>query len=550
MTEQKKLPSKIEENIQNLAGDIYLQIEDKITALLTAYGDDFEISPELIEQQPCFQQLSQDNLQLRKRAEQNEKSQNFEIKTLITRNEKLQSQLDLQTQELENHAKLNRAKLTDTEQALKENLQENSQLNKRVIKLISDNDEYQQTRLKSQQEVEALSLALSETKAKHDILSKNDKAKTVTISVQNQQISDLQLKHEQVASELEYLKAEQEQALQSSNELLSTEQKQAVVLIKQQQVLEREITENNQQISQLKNDNAELIHQARLTQESQTEQVKEAEDLANKYQQLHQENKDQSQQLHKENLALNHTISKSDQQLIEDKKQLLVLQKNLEILQKDIVEYNDKEQKSDQQLTNLAQKISQQTMEQQKLVTNNQQLKNSHQQDIEKLQVNHQRVLNELKRNVDEKNAALNDLQKHVDSSEKSFAVKISQQTQEILDHTEQLEQEQKDSQTLSEKNHELTRALNDLEQQINQLEQSLQTEKSIVLKNQQTVQENKVKQELEYNKARETIKYLRDENTELNRKLIQQVNELEDKLTEYRLRFEYAQKQLTKIAK
>ncbi len=65
-----------------------------------------------------------------------------------------------------------------------------------------------------------------------------------------------------------------------------------------------------------------------------------------------------------------------------------------------------------------------------------------------------------------------------------------------------------------------------------------------------QMVQESKNKQEREYNKARETIKYLRDENTELNSKLGQQVNELEDKLTEYRLRFEYAQKQLTKMAK
>ena len=43
----------------------------------------------------------------------------------------------------------------------------------------------------------------------------------------------------------------------------------------------------------------------------------------------------------------------------------------------------------------------------------------------------------------------------------------------------------------------------------------------------------------MEYNKARETIKYLRDENTELNLKLEQQVNALKDKLTEYRLRFD-----------
>ena len=56
-----------------------------------------------------------------------------------------------------------------------------------------------------------------------------------------------------------------------------------------------------------------------------------------------------------------------------------------------------------------------------------------------------------------------------------------------------------------------------------------------------------KEKQEVEYNKARETIKYLRDENLDLSTKLDQQVSELEGKLTEYRLRFEYAQKALEK---
>lgn len=51
-------------------------------------------------------------------------------------------------------------------------------------------------------------------------------------------------------------------------------------------------------------------------------------------------------------------------------------------------------------------------------------------------------------------------------------------------------------------------------------------------------------------NKACETIKYLSEENSELNHKLEQQINELEDKLTEYRLRFQYAEKQFTKPRK
>jgi len=61
-------------------------------------------------------------------------------------------------------------------------------------------------------------------------------------------------------------------------------------------------------------------------------------------------------------------------------------------------------------------------------------------------------------------------------------------------------------------------------------------------------------KQEQNDNKARETIKVLRDENLGLiseheeeSESLSQKINELEVSLTEYRLKFEYAQKQLSK---
>jgi hypothetical protein len=62
----------------------------------------------------------------------------------------------------------------------------------------------------------------------------------------------------------------------------------------------------------------------------------------------------------------------------------------------------------------------------------------------------------------------------------------------------------------------------------------------------------NREKQEVENTKVRETIKFLRDENHELltaksveTTEYTDKINELEHKLTEYRLKFEYAQKQL-----
>jgi len=68
-----------------------------------------------------------------------------------------------------------------------------------------------------------------------------------------------------------------------------------------------------------------------------------------------------------------------------------------------------------------------------------------------------------------------------------------------------------------------------------------------------QRFNKNRDKQEIENNKVRETIKFLRDENHQLISDISEQkaqfndqTSELEHKLTEYRLKFEYAQKQLT----
>ena len=63
----------------------------------------------------------------------------------------------------------------------------------------------------------------------------------------------------------------------------------------------------------------------------------------------------------------------------------------------------------------------------------------------------------------------------------------------------------------------------------------------------------NREKQEKDNDQVRETIKYLRDENSDMitqynvkKEQFLEQIHELESKLTEYRLKFEYAQKQLT----
>jgi len=97
----------------------------------------------------------------------------------------------------------------------------------------------------------------------------------------------------------------------------------------------------------------------------------------------------------------------------------------------------------------------------------------------------------------------------------------------------------------LTEQYQEANSIINDHQKEVTQLKEKCEEANNKALEIQKRVEANKQKQENEYEKARDTIKYLRDENLDLNTKLDQQVTELEDQLREYRLRFEYAQKQL-----
>ena len=660
MSEQKKLPSELEENIQNLAGDIYLQIEDKITALITSYSENLTVSPELIEQHPRYQQLENEHEQQVKSLDDKKHVYEKEISNLLSKNDQLINQINSQKQELESHAKLNTAKLTDTEQVLKEKLQENSQLAEQVVQLNSALSEHQSGMTKFQQDSEVLSEQHSKLKAEHENLSKTDKAKAATITVQNQQISELQLKHEQVASELELIKAQQEQSQQANNELLSNEQEQTVQLVTQRQQLESEVKQQQDELTKLNEKCAALtdenIAQKTVIAELKTErstlgyvveeykqqltteqgqiltlqkeyseqsektahqvsenkaliteleqqkeaienlqfshkkaitdldnnialQVSENEDLVKKGEQQkekYQQDIDNWQSSHQQvvielentitdfsenkialtqklnaleqevaqTIASNNDLADQNKKLKYDHQQVVIEFENT------ITDFSENKIALTQKLNALEQEVAQTIASNNDLADQNKKLKDKQQQEIQKLHANHQQLTTGFEQSIEEKTLALSQFQQQADSQIKDLKEKINQQMLVIAEHNEQIAKGKSAYQTLFDDNENVLKKLDESKQQVCELEQQLQTEKSAIIKNRQMVQESKNKQELEYNKARETIKYLRDENTDLNHKLEQQVNELEDKLTEYRLRFEYAQKQLTKMAK
>ncbi len=111
----------------------------------------------------------------------------------------------------------------------------------------------------------------------------------------------------------------------------------------------------------------------------------------------------------------------------------------------------------------------------------------------------------------------------------------------------------------LEKTNTELTKQLDTEQHDIKRYQQevlSLKDEIKVAQEGQDNILQrfnsNREKQEHDNNKVRETIKFLRDENHNLmsthaeeTASLSDKINELEHKLTEYRLKFEYAQKQL-----
>jgi len=141
----------------------------------------------------------------------------------------------------------------------------------------------------------------------------------------------------------------------------------------------------------------------------------------------------------------------------------------------------------------------------------------------------------------------------------KDHQVALEQSEQALKDQKSQMDElttkassADKEIATLSDKHDKLVslyeetnNSVDSYQQEIVNLKEKHDTANQKLVDVKERVEANKEKQEAEYNKARDTIKYLRDENLELSAKLDQEVSELEDKIREYRLRFEYAQKQL-----
>ena len=207
------------------------------------------------------------------------------------------------------------------------------------------------------------------------------------------------------------------------------------------------------------------------------------------------------------------------------------------------------EQESSQQLiTQLEQKNTDKLEKINELTSQNKNEQLKHKLSVEKQEENHNKMVTVHQRELAKQNELYVELQRKSDTALADLSSQLEEKVKrDTLESTKLAEIEVSYAKSLVDIA-SIEKDLAEKQRQLTAVQTELDEDRKKTANNRLLHQENKDKQEVEYNKARETIKYLRDENTELNRRLDQQISELEDKLTEYRLRFEYAQKELTKV--
>jgi len=628
MTQRKKESLDLDEKIQSLAGDIYVEIEEKVSSFVASYIKNKEINEHDVEQHEHYQLLRSSHEKLQATFDSCQASnveQNIKLQNKI---ESLDKKLKEGDEKLNNFEQLNSAKLTDSEQVLKEKLSELSSQSAQLTKATKSEEKLKGCLAEEENKRILLSKEVASLEKAEKNLTKNDKAKSATLAVQNQQISALTLELNNTVSELDFIKAEQNQKLALTSQQQTQEREELVGYQQASEHLKVEVAKLNKELlnqkalveaksievenykehyEKLKSEHQDGVEQWKLTiaenQEKLINTVKSTEQLQEKNTAFEKTIKDKNTELDKLALTLldkNETVNALQEKLTVDKKQL---EERLAQSQEKNTAFENTIKNNNTELDKLALTLldKNETVNalQEKITVDNKQ----HEERLAQSQEKNTAFENTIKNNNTEldklalilvdKNETVNALQEkltvdnkqHEESlalsnndvqalekelSEKAEFIKESQLNyqhdtdelqQKIITYQSQASKNDKKNTfsakqltLLQQKNYEIsedfikakTRIVN-LEKEACLLKEEAESAQQNINTIKQRVEVNREKQELEYDKARETIKILRDENADLNTKLDLQVSELEDKLREYRLRFEYAQKQLSK---
>ena len=508
MAEKDKLSKEVEEQIQSLASEIYIQIEERLTKLISTVMPK-ELAQKInVEQEPAYlalksdYQASQDEL-VEKTKNLSEQIHNLEQNTSTLKNQ-LEDEIDKQEgSELNYQVELTQNNINFTE----------------TIERL----EHENTQLKSTLKKEQEKLSRQEQRLKAELSEKTENSnQTIEVLKQELSVQKEQFNQEQTQASVH------NQQLQS--QIVSNETK---------------LFEQQQEIAAL---NKDIV--ARAAQEQNlTDRLSAVEQQRN-----HSDNK-----LQKEEANWEKTEELQASRLAEQKNQIQELTKQLNASVIDLERTKAQHQQQKDSLTQESEQKTYQLTEQ----LQQSQIANEKQQ---KVVIDQQAQLFDLNELIKKKTTEEQDSKKEIEQL-KNEQSQIKQQqladkkTYDLYQNQQQQAQEisQQKIHELEIKNQELTNSLitEKADIQLYQKEVStLKSETSLAKEGYENIlnrfNTNREKQEKDNDQVRETIKYLRDENNDMitqnniqKENYIEQINELEHKLTEYRLKFEYAQKQL-----
>ncbi|OKY25608.1 hypothetical protein [Thalassotalea sp. PP2-459] len=345
-------------------------------------------------------------------------------------------------------------------------------------------------------------------------------------------------------------------------------------------------SEVDQQIQTLANDISKQIKQrvSVITSQSQVDSLTAEQlsslpyvtELENKLAQVSEHNEQAQQRItqlkqqHQQQLnILEHQITsaENDEHSLALEQQCQVLNRQLEEQQSITANLQKTAQAKtatldvqNQQITQLNSQLNEVTAEFEHYQADAEQVQESQQQKIDQIhreREKHQMRYLEKERAFEQELTALKQQNKQQTNQlrtlEKKYQV-LSEETteQQVFISTQKKENQQLREQVLKAeaRSQQLISDIKAIETQLIDSQENTEQLKQSLVECQQKFdgqQAKKYQQESEYAKARETIKSLRDENQALTATLTETINDFEQQVTEYRLRFEYAQKELAK---
>ena len=586
MAEKDKLSKEVEEQIQSLASEIYIQIEERLTKLISTVMPK-ELAQKInVEQEPAYlalksdYQASQDEL-VEKTKNLSEQIHNLEQNTSTLKNQ-LEDEIDKQEgSELNYQVELtqNNINFTETIERLEhENTQLKSTLKKEQEKLSREQQslkiELSDKTVNSSQTIEKLEQALSAQKEQlhqeqtqvdeqnQQLESKIESNKKELLE-QQQTIATLKESLAILVAQEQRLKAELSEKTENSNQTIEVLKQELSVQKEQFNQEQTQASVHNQQLqSQIVSNETKLFEQqqeiAALNKDIVARAAQE-QNLTDRLSAVEQQRNHSDNKLQKEEANWEKTEELQASRLAEQKNQIQELTKQLNASVIDLERTKAQHQQQKDSLTQESEQKTYQLTEQ----LQQSQIANEKQQ---KVVIDQQAQLFDLNELIKKKTTEEQDCKKEIEQL-KNEQSQIKQQqladkkTYDLYQNQQQQAQEisQQKIHELEIKNQELTNSLitEKADIQLYQKEVStLKSETSLAKEGYENIlnrfNTNREKQEKDNDQVRETIKYLRDENNDMitqnniqKENYIEQINELEHKLTEYRLKFEYAQKQL-----